>query len=611
MSSKFSNDLANGMDSILKDSKFQRIFSKTASVKTAAGEEMFDLNELGVRYPDAFNALLDADKLKFQDYKFFVNSAGRVCAKAPEGTDEYLFSHSPDRAPTWMKIAETTESAFNSFASKKKKEDEEDDEEDDKKKKSDKSEKSDKKSDKKSKKDDDKDDEDEDKDDKKSKKSKKDDDKDEDDKDDKKKDKKKSFPFFKKKKAGESCKKDCDCEDCSEVNDSDDVKYANAIRHIVESFTVTSDVLDNMGLEKSAVATMAILDHIISEAATIKFAKESQEAELKEKMEDLKAKFKKMHIKDENYDADAAKELDEKITKLEDKLKDLKKKDLKTDENDVRGTDLLLGLEDQEAHEGFLDPEIDDPKSSAVLEDIFSKNPKLVDHISSGLKTQFGDKDIEKQLRERIQSRLPEVVHTPEDTNIDAIMNAYHEARNIPGTAKLPGDFEKGMSHDPLKTHIDQLNADDGSDIVTAYTLIDEWTKNAHKFEDDSDNEINIGDVESILDVLGNYTQDEIADRENSFKHPKGLNELTDEFYDEAMKHDKNSAEDSSDFGLKELEKDHPEAYEALPDAYKNDSALVFFIDKNGNLCAEGDFGTSNLEEFLWVSDTNEWVAIK
>lgn len=631
MSSKFSNDVANGMSTILKDSSFQRIFSKTASVKTEEEE-----------------------------------------------------------------ILDPTEVAFNAFASKKKKSEDEDkkEEKSDKKKdkkddKGEKEEKSDKKKDKDS-------DKDEDKDDKKSKKSKKDDDdKDEDDKDDNKKDKKKSFPFFKKKKAGE-CAEGCECEDCKES----DKMYASALKHIVESFTVTSDVLDNMGLEKSAIAAMAVLDHIINEAATVKFAKESEEAMLKAKLEKLKEKFKKMHDKDEDdYDDKAAEELDEKITKLEDKIKDLKKKDLKTDENDVRGTDLLLGLEDNEAHEGFSHPEMDDPKSSAVLEDIFSKNPKLVDDISPRLKSQFSDRDIEEQLKSRIKSRLPEVVHeTPEDTNIDSLLNAYYEARNIPGPAKLPGNFDEGPKHDPLKTQIDQLNSSDGmddeeltklmvkelqhnfddyddsgevdctklaetmaekhdlfegdnadiptyvfdcaveaaekfenlkdndedeeynehelnfeaDDMVRACTLIDEWTKTAHEFEDDHDNkEISIGEVESILDILGDYSQDEIAEKEKSFKHPDNLHELSKEFYDAAMsKNDKNSSDDE-DFGLEKLEKEYPEAYEALPEPYKNDSALVFFIDKNGNLCAEGDFGTKSLEEYLWVTDTKEWVAIK
>ncbi len=695
MSSKFSNDVANGMNTILKDSSFQRIFSKTASVKTA-GEEIFDIKELASRFPDAYNALLEPDKLKFQNYLFHVNSANHIVAKANDGTDEYLFMHDHDRAPTWMKTADNTaEVAFNAFASKKKKSEDEDEKEEkseksDKKKDkkddkdSDKEEKSDKKKDKDGDKDGDKD---EDKDDKKSKKSKKDD-KDEDDKDDEKKDKKKSFPFFKKKKAG-SCAEDCECEDCVDSNKM----YASALKHIVESFTVTSDVLDNMGLEKSAVATMAILDHIINEAATIKFAKESEEVMLKDKLEKLKEKFKKMHDKDAtDYDDKAAEELDEKITKLEDKIKDLKKKDLKTDENDVRGTDLLLGLEDQEAREGFNDPEMDDPKSSAVLEEILSKNPKLVDDVVPGLKSQFGDRDIEEQLRSRIKSRLPEVVHeTPENTNIDALLDAYQEARNIPPSAKLPHEERATIpskpKHDPLKTRIDELNADDmdddqlvkimvkklqynfedyndhgevdctklsedianefdlyedddgkipervfeaateaaevyenlkdndegseelnfADDMVRAYALIDEWTKTAH--EDDHD-EISVGDVESILDIMGNYSQDEIAEKEKSFKHPDKLKELSDEFYDAAMKNDKNSSDDE-DFGLEKLQKEHPEAYEALPEPYKNDSALVFFIDKNGNLCAEGDFGTENLEEFTWLTDTKEWIAIK
>jgi hypothetical protein len=58
------------------------------------------------------------------------------------------------------------------------------------------------------------------------------------------------------------------------------------------------------------------------------------------------------------------------------------------------------------------------------------------------------------------------------------------------------------------------------------------------------------------------------------------------------------------DFGLDLLETNHPAAYAALPEPYKNDSCLVFFVDINGHLCAEYDLGG----EYLWTGE--EWVEI-
>jgi hypothetical protein len=46
-------------------------------------------------------------------------------------------------------------------------------------------------------------------------------------------------------------------------------------------------------------------------------------------------------------------------------------------------------------------------------------------------------------------------------------------------------------------------------------------------------------------------------------------------------------------------------AYEALPEGYKNDHSLNFFIDTNGQICAEHELHT---EEYLW---NGEWVRIK
>jgi len=62
-----------------------------------------------------------------------------------------------------------------------------------------------------------------------------------------------------------------------------------------------------------------------------------------------------------------------------------------------------------------------------------------------------------------------------------------------------------------------------------------------------------------------------------------------------------------------------PFAYEALPECYKEDHSLRFFIDVNGNLCAEHILGiedsnascasTLHPEEYLWVN--GEWTRIK
>jgi hypothetical protein len=46
-------------------------------------------------------------------------------------------------------------------------------------------------------------------------------------------------------------------------------------------------------------------------------------------------------------------------------------------------------------------------------------------------------------------------------------------------------------------------------------------------------------------------------------------------------------------------------AYESLPDAYRNDTSLRFFVDVNGSLCAEH---TLHHEEYVWNGD---WVRIK
>lgn len=60
------------------------------------------------------------------------------------------------------------------------------------------------------------------------------------------------------------------------------------------------------------------------------------------------------------------------------------------------------------------------------------------------------------------------------------------------------------------------------------------------------------------------------------------------------------------DFGLMAVETHFPEAYEALPELYKDDSCLRFFLDVNGNLCAQNE----NDEEFLFDEVAAEWIDI-
>lgn len=55
-----------------------------------------------------------------------------------------------------------------------------------------------------------------------------------------------------------------------------------------------------------------------------------------------------------------------------------------------------------------------------------------------------------------------------------------------------------------------------------------------------------------------------------------------------------------------ELETKYPNAYKALPDPYKEDSCLKFFMDVNGHICAEDDFGN----EYLFIDLTLDWIKI-
>ncbi len=268
-------------------------------------------------------------------------------------------------------------------------------------------------------------------------------------KDDKKGKKKgkKPFPFWlKKKKASDN-----------------DKEYALAIKYMVQTLTRTSAALDNMGLEKSSIATMVALDHIIEEAAQEKFA----------------------HCDHEDYDLD---------------------------ENDVRGMDLLLGLDDPEAQEGFKDEELDDPHSSAALEKILMQNPELADELSSGLKDKF---DVENQLKKRVKSRLENVVDTKGgESDIEEL--AAHKLPPLDNPAskfepvneymKEQQDKERGGNKTervPLPddenwggedVRLDELNVDD-PEVVKAYKELDAWVKSAEEKTVDGD------DLDSLLET--------------------------------------------------------------------------------------------------------------
>src|SRR6266705_4256639 len=123
--SKFSDQVAQGMSDILKNESFYKPFTK-ATVKTASDGNVFNITELELQYPDAYNSLLDSDKEKLKFYTFYINSLGKICAKEPGGTDEYMFNHSDNHPSTWIKTAGSDESAFELYAAKKKKEKEDD-----------------------------------------------------------------------------------------------------------------------------------------------------------------------------------------------------------------------------------------------------------------------------------------------------------------------------------------------------------------------------------------------------------------------------------------------------------------------------------------------------
>lgn len=63
----------------------------------------------------------------------------------------------------------------------------------------------------------------------------------------------------------------------------------------------------------------------------------------------------------------------------------------------------------------------------------------------------------------------------------------------------------------------------------------------------------------------------------------------------------------SQNLTYSEVQKAYPEAWEALAEPYKNDSCLIFFLDCNGNLCAEHDIGN---EEFVYVPEKKVWESL-
>lgn len=353
--------------------------------------------------------------------------------------------------------------SFEVFAKKNKKdkkeddeEEEEDSDEDDKKsnKKKEKSskdddEEEDKKSDKKNKKpfpfwlkkkDKKSKDEDDEKSDKKDKKS---------DKDKKDKLKEKSDKKGKKAKASKcSCSKDCSCKkdskcpcegDCTECMSCNDKMFSGAIRYITETFVRTSDVLDNMGLTKGSLATLAALDHIIEEAA-FNFNKEANE-----------------------------------------------------DDNQVRGADLLLGLDDPEAKEGFSDEMLDDPASSAVLEEILSKHPKLVDEIAPRLKQKF-ENELVDQLKDRVENRL-------EDNGIETDLGDHLTEVNIPKAPHPYVNWQERATKPATPQNMELLSTND--ETIHAFNSLNNWlTKEA---EDENDNLSN-EEISNLLTELEKHT---------------------------------------------------------------------------------------------------------
>jgi hypothetical protein len=47
----------------------------------------------------------------------------------------------------------------------------------------------------------------------------------------------------------------------------------------------------------------------------------------------------------------------------------------------------------------------------------------------------------------------------------------------------------------------------------------------------------------------------------------------------------------------------YPKAWLALPESYKNDLCLAFYLDANQGLCATHDLG----EDFVWDPTTGKW----
>jgi len=65
-------------------------------------------------------------------------------------------------------------------------------------------------------------------------------------------------------------------------------------------------------------------------------------------------------------------------------------------------------------------------------------------------------------------------------------------------------------------------------------------------------------------------------------------------------------------FTILDLEQDFPDAYAALPESYKEDSCLTFFVDINGNICSEDEKGNQYLflPKFSGENDFPLWISI-
>ena len=63
-------------------------------------------------------------------------------------------------------------------------------------------------------------------------------------------------------------------------------------------------------------------------------------------------------------------------------------------------------------------------------------------------------------------------------------------------------------------------------------------------------------------------------------------------------------AKQLTELSYSEVRKDLPKVWEALPECYRDDTCLSFFLDVNGNVCADHDSG----ETFVFDEESETWV---